>query len=65
VKNLVVAMLGTDRVKTEPGVYWLTVNYLGGESVSLEFLDEEIANRIAKAMSHAVELCGGGSKDPF
>jgi hypothetical protein len=23
---------------------------------------EEMANRIAKAMVHAVELCGGGSK---
>ncbi len=34
----------------------------------LEFLfaDEEMANRVAKAMVHAVELCGGGSKpEPF
>lgn len=30
------------------------------------FLDEEMANRLAKAMLHAVELCGGGSKpEPF
>jgi len=30
------------------------------------FLDEDVANRIAKAMVHAVELCGGGSKpEPF
>ena len=27
--------------------------------------DESLANRIAKALVHAVELCGGGSKDPF
>jgi hypothetical protein len=35
------------------------------ESSLLLFRDEETANRIAKAMVHAVELCGGGSKDPF
>jgi hypothetical protein len=30
------------------------------------FLDEDVANRTAKAMVHAVELCGGGSKpEPF
>lgn len=29
------------------------------------FHEEEMANRVAKAMVHAVELCGGGSKDPF
>jgi hypothetical protein len=30
-----------------------------------EFRDEDTANRVAKAMVHAVELCGGGNKDPF
>jgi hypothetical protein len=29
------------------------------------FLDESLANRIAKALVHAVELCGGGSKEAF
>jgi hypothetical protein len=29
------------------------------------FADEDTANRVAKAMIHAVELCGGGDKDPF
>jgi hypothetical protein len=30
------------------------------------FGDEDVANRVAKAMIHAVELCGGGSKpEPF
>jgi hypothetical protein len=30
------------------------------------FADEEMANRVAKALVHAVELCGGGSKpEPF
>jgi hypothetical protein len=32
----------------------------------LHFRDEETANRVAKAMIHAIELCGGGSKpEPF
>jgi hypothetical protein len=28
----------------------------------LSFRDEDAANRVAKALVHAVELCGGGSK---
>jgi len=31
----------------------------------LYFRDEEEAQRMAKAMVRAVELCGGGNKDPF
>jgi hypothetical protein len=27
--------------------------------------DEPLANRMANALTHAVELCGGGNKDPF
>ncbi|MGD0683067.1 MAG: hypothetical protein ABR990_13575 [Terracidiphilus sp.] len=30
-----------------------------------DFTDEDMANRVAKAMVHAIELCGGGNKDPF
>jgi hypothetical protein len=29
------------------------------------FSEEEMAHRVAKAMVHAVELCGGGSDEPF
>jgi hypothetical protein len=33
---------------------------------NFDFSDEQLANRVAKAMLHAVELCGGGSKpEPF
>jgi hypothetical protein len=36
-----------------------------GEFV-LHFRDEETANRVAKAIIHAIELCGGGNKpEPF
>ena len=37
-----------------------------GAQLVYYFLDEDTANRVAKAMVHAVELCGGGSKpEPF
>jgi hypothetical protein len=29
------------------------------------FRDEQTADRVAKAVLHAVELCGGGNKEPF
>jgi len=36
------------------------------DEIELLFRDEDMANRVAKAMVHAVELCGGGSKpEPF
>ena len=34
-----------------------------GKDARFEFRDEQTANRIAKAMLHAVELCGRGNKD--
>jgi hypothetical protein len=36
-----------------------------GNSNSFTFQEEGLADRVAKAITHAVELCGGGSKDPF
>ena len=29
------------------------------------FFDVDLANRVARAMNHAVALCGGGKKEPF
>jgi hypothetical protein len=37
----------------------------GNQANGFYFADEEMANRVAKALVHAVELCGGGNKDPF
>jgi hypothetical protein len=47
-----------------------TNSYYGGAAahiprVFLTFDSEDLANRVAKAMLHAVELCGGGNHDPF
>lgn len=38
-----------------------------GVAKECQFLvrDEETANRVAKAMRHAIELCSGGNKEPF
>jgi TonB family protein len=49
----------------DPSIFYLVAR---GEKYNLAwfvFNDEDSANRVAKAMVHAVELCGGGSKDPF
>jgi len=49
-----------------PTVYELLLMEQGGGTFRIiRFGTEEMANRVAKAMTHAVELCGGGSKDPF
>jgi hypothetical protein len=49
---------------TVPVVYRLSIVSQGNGAV-LQFGDEDITHRIAKAMKHAVELCGGGNKEPF
>ncbi|MGA7410095.1 MAG: hypothetical protein WBW33_06390 [Bryobacteraceae bacterium] len=44
------------------------LHFEGEADVSLATLairDEDMAQRMAKAMIHAIELCGGGSKDVF
>jgi hypothetical protein len=35
------------------------------EGALFPFTDADTADRVAKALTHAVELCGGGNKDPF
>jgi hypothetical protein len=47
-----------------PPVFALVVRGPGKEPNALVFAKEDIANRVAKAMMHAVELCGGENKDP-
>jgi hypothetical protein len=53
--------------RIDPPVFALKVRItdtLGFKNV--DFFDEQLANRVAKALVHAVELCGGGSKpEPF
>ena len=49
----------------DPPYFAVTAKLRNNTETPLFFSSEEMANRIAKAMVHAVELCGGGSKEPF
>lgn len=56
--------------QTVPAIYVLYGTNHGGQKWQLLFRDEEMANRVAKAMNHAVELCGsfgsgGAAPEPF
>ena len=51
--------------RQDPPYFAVTAKLKGNTETPLFFSSEEMANRIAKAMVHAVELCGGGSKEPF
>jgi hypothetical protein len=71
-------ILSLGHPRREPGEYCMS-KYPGGDRVACpdftwmdrlgmtwSFRDEDSANRVAKAIVHAVELCGGGSKpEPF
>ncbi len=50
--------------RTDPPVFFIHVTRKAGPN-EIRLYDESLANRIAKALVHAVELCGGGNKDPF
>jgi hypothetical protein len=52
--------------RQDPPYFAVTAKLKGNTESPLFFSSEEMANRIAKAMVHAVELCGGGNnKEPF
>jgi hypothetical protein len=51
---------------TSPPMTALVVRQPHGVEYSIIFTDASLADRVAKAMVHAVELCGGGkSEEPF
>jgi len=54
------------RITSAPSTFVLEITAPGGESKELYFSDETLANRVAKAINHAAELCGAGAnKEPF
>ena len=58
----------TKTVKDVPDIYVLNIKLPRGVDHSIRIYEQEMADRIAKAMVHAVELCGGGSRsqqEPF
>jgi hypothetical protein len=48
-----------------PAVSALVVTGAGGRTWYFAFADQELANRVAKAMNHAGELCGAGGQEVF
>jgi hypothetical protein len=51
--------------RVDPPLFLVVARRTGNQANGFYFPSEELANRIAKAMVHAVELCGGGNKEPF
>jgi hypothetical protein len=52
--------------RVDPPFFFLKVRKPDKRRSYIHFSDEQLANRVAKAMVHAVELCGGGGKpEPF
>jgi len=50
---------------TNPSAIQLSVHHSHGEENFFYFTDANLADRVAKAFTHAVELCGGGNKEKF
>jgi hypothetical protein len=51
--------------RIDPHVYVLTARKDENTEWYFYFFDQDLANRVAKAMVHGIELCGGGNKSPF
>lgn len=51
--------------RQDPPYFAVTAKLRGNTETPLFFSSEEMANRVAKALVHAVELCGGGNNEPF
>jgi hypothetical protein len=51
--------------KADPPLFVVKVNRKDKLYSEFFFYREDLANRVAKAMTHAVELCGGGNEEPF
>jgi hypothetical protein len=52
-------------VKVDPPAFALIVKRSDAKENDFDFYDETMANRVAKALQHAVDLCGGGNQEPF
>ncbi len=52
-------------VVISPEFYDLAVTDTAGGMLYFPFTDQDLANRVAKAMLHASELCGAGNNEPF
>ena len=51
--------------KVDPPIFLVVVVRTNGHSMRFNFYDETLADRVSKALEHAVQLCGGGNQEPF
>jgi hypothetical protein len=53
-------------VRDVPEIIALVFKLNNGQDPTIRFYEQDLADRVAKALVHAVELCGGGPKpEPF
>lgn len=67
-QNEVDASLGNPNFvtsSTNPRITALVARHSQGTSNLFPFTDADTAGRVAKAFTHAVDLCGGGNKNPY
>ena len=51
--------------KTDPLIFDVQASGENGGNFGWLFYEESLANRVAAALQHGVDLCGGGNKEPF
>ena len=51
--------------KMRPAIWVLLVRKSNGHTNTVDFRDRDMAERVAKAMRHAADLCGGSGALPF
>jgi hypothetical protein len=49
----------------KPGLFTIVTRRPKGLENAFLFSEEDMAQRVATALQHAIELCGGGNKEPF
>lgn len=52
-------------VRVDPPIFLVVLKYEPDHSMMFNFYDEALSERVARALQHAAELCGGGRQDPF
>jgi hypothetical protein len=52
-------------IKVDPPIAVVVVRSAPNHSMAFNFYDESLAERVSRALQHAVSLCGGGKPDTF
>jgi hypothetical protein len=52
-------------ISISPAIFQVVAKIDSTHGLLIMYYDETLADRVSKALQHAVDLCGGGNKDPF